>query len=225
MQFFDESSKFFQFEFEDVLDLFSPKKAWADSMPGPNCGTGNWRPSGFSYAWGCTSDASPCDNCPGDGYKPSVKVTFYYEHYDLCHGYPVTNHINDNITKQPETSHVLNLSTVGCFNIHNTGSPYMCYPAGLIVEMYDGTSYDQCGWQNNNNIWGCGEIGTLTTPRKSIGKKIFMRQGKFRSNIWLVRHELQHTYGWTHAGVGQCNSFGNAENQTHCCNTGNHVAH
>jgi hypothetical protein len=209
-------------DFTKVFDLFSPTSAWAAPVGAPLCGVGNLRPADFSYSWACPFDAGPCDNCTGDGLKPKMTVRVRYQHYDTCHGIPIAFLAMDNVFR-PVDSHsnpVNGVSLVVCSNAHNGGSPYMCIPVNLQIDMYDGTSHPDYPCSTDANTFGCATVGTLTTPRKSIDEVISLRQGKFVDNRWIVRHEAQHTYGWNHGvGAGSCSSFGNGESITHCCNT------
>lgn len=208
--------------FDTVVDYFSPESALAATVGGPLCGVGTLRPSGFSYSWSCPSDTAPCDNCPGDGLRPKMTVTLFYQHYDTCHGIPISDLAMDNVyrTVDSHSNPVNGVSLVVCSNAHNSGSPYMCIPVNLTIELYNGNTSP--GWPcgTDENTFGCANVGTLTTPRKSTNRTLFMRQGKFAVNRWVVRHEAQHTYGWNHgSGNGGCGSFGNAESQEHCCAT------
>jgi hypothetical protein len=223
VSYFKSSFGFFEnMDFDTVLDYFSPESAIVATVEGPLCGVGNLRPSGYSYSWSCASDTAPCDNCPGDGRIAKMKVTLYYQHYDTCHGIPISDLAMDNLyrTVDSHSNPVNGVSLVTCMNAHNSGSPFMCIPINTTIEMYNGTSHPGYTCDDDPNIFGCAEGGTLTTPRKTIDNWIKLRQGKFVDNRWIVRHEELHNYGYSHGGgVNGCSSLGGSDSQAHCCGT------
>lgn len=204
---------------ESLLNLVSPKEAFADSIPGPGCTSVIFKPAGSCYTFGC--DFSPCDNCTGDGLLAKTKTCIYYDHY-TCHGISLADHLLDNIWGDAHTN--ADASFADCMNAHNSGSPFMCYPNNLIINAYKSTSPSDGFPCTGSGAWGCANQGQLTTPRKSIDKQIWVAQNKVRDNLWLIRHEAGHTYGYSHPqSVGQCDDFQNIDSVRHCCSS--HIVH
>ncbi len=193
--------------------IFSPLEAHANSIPSPTgCNTGYYSPSGgLRYML-------QLDNC--SPYLSGYTFVWKYGAYQ-CHFDPMEEHAYKNIY-----DHNGSQGMVACMNDHNSQT-YMCAPQNTKVTFFNGNSHPQYRCSRSSNVYGCASVGSGTVgtpPLTSVNQWIDMREGKFRSNMWLVRHEAQHNYGYTHgSSAGNCGSFGNSKFEKHCCN--NHKYH
>lgn len=111
---------------------------------------------------------------------------------------------------------------IACMNNKNSShNPYMCPPVRMTIKFFVGTNHPDWTCPPGSNTYGCASqpAFVLPTPLKSAFQWIKMREGKFRNNKWVARHETQHNYGYGHgSSLGNCGSFGNSNFEQYCCN-------
>lgn len=85
--------------------------------------------------------------------------------------------------------------------------------------------FNLCGG-SGSGAWACATTDTgdgnlndaVATSKNGI---IWIAQNRFRGAMWLIRHELQHTYGFTHGpSPGSCADMTpSGHNTFHCCSS------
>lgn len=215
---------------ESLLNFFSPTRVWADTIPGPYCAEAA---STFIPAGACTTKtASPSqDDNAFDGRLPSVKVCVMYSNKS-CHYTRITAHLIDNAFLQNKHDCTLvdclregqPTSLADIMKEHN-GSSNFKYPVNLTTRVYLQPSDLPCFQSSGcSEAAGCVDfVPAKQFPRRSVDKITNVAQS-CEINDWCVnKHEILHTYGYTHADMGTgCDKYGsNFESSGHSVNSHN----
>jgi hypothetical protein len=180
--------------------------ALAHTVPPPTCTWGQLFPPGACYSY----------------FNGSLKVCFMF-YSRMCYSESMATHIAYNIRSIDHTPHQPNqtsspASLVECMKAHN-GSNFINYPVNLTVKVYRDCG-DQEFWQTacrqSQPICGCAPQRNKQTPRVSLNETIYIASEcgsrTCERNSWgVTRHELMHTYGYTH-----CDMDKNIDNSNHC---------
>lgn len=227
------------------LRFFSTTEAWAGAIPVPNCNGNVTFPVGTTQLINCGIYNNPqqraicAGNCPRSNNAPSIEITYHYQASD-CHINSMSSHIMGNVDRFPVEYQLYGnnhpsaanaaLSTTYCMgNSHNPSVRY-CQPSGLEINVYLSDQemrnvFNLCGG-SGSGAWACATTDTgdgnlndaVATNKNGI---IWIAQNRFRGAMWLIRHELQHTYGFTHGpSPGSCADMTpSGHNTFHCCSS------
>ncbi|NIP29113.1 MAG: hypothetical protein GTO02_01000 [Candidatus Dadabacteria bacterium] len=197
---------------DDFLNFLVPE-AYADQTLSPSCNSGN-----YLYQNQCLLVPTIPEG-PND-YRYATKynnICFKYTSRS-CHWQPFVDHLLKNLSYYDNHySSTSKTSAVHCMKAHN-GDSFIKHPENLFVNIYKKTSdlSNSC-----NNCCGIAGVPPKQTPRVSINKSMAIVESCIRNgqNWWIPRHELFHTYGYTHSEMGSyCTTPStNLDNSRHCC--------
>lgn len=203
----------YSIDIDDMIFDFLITPAYANSVKGSNCGGTRVPPDT------CNS-ASFTDDDTSDGKTPGFTVCIKYNGFS-CHLDSMFDHLKKNIAVSSTQScnHTSSNGSpcpwVDCMKAENTSS-FIKAPVNLSVRLY----FDENDFKSNGelgctgpNLCGCADTPGILSPRVSVDRRMAMNGQHSCSWLELMRHELAHTYGYTHGNFGS-----NLDKSKHCKN-------